>query len=293
MASPADDAAIGTAPLAELRDVALAREPDRYFAATLAPAAIRYDLIVLAAFAAEIARIPTMVREPLAGEIRLQWWRDALAPDGGVAAAGHPVATAIRATIDRFDLPAALIGAVIDAEGDALHSERPEGEAALRARLAAGDGALFRLAARICSGVESGGGDDGEEAADAAGLAYGLSRALAGFPGDAAAWLAIPRSLLADDAVPSGDPAAALDDPRAVSAVRTLSAIARDAHAIAAARLRHLSRRQRLAFLPLAMVKPHLAVLEGTLSQRGTRRPDPPAIRRIVRIGWAHVSGRL
>ena len=290
MAPAADQAAIGTVPLAELRDLALAREPDRYFAATLAPAAVRYDLIVLAAFAAEIARIPSMVNEPMAGEVRLQWWRDALAHDGAATAAGNPVAMAFRATIDRFNLPAAEIGSVIDAEADALYSERPEDEAALRARAAAGSGALFRLASRVCY---SGGGNDGGETADAAGLAYGLSRALAKFPNDDAAWLAIPRSLLADDAIPTGAPATALDDPRAVSAMRALSGFARDAYADAAARLGHLSRRDRLPFLPLAMVKPNLAVLERTLSRRGAHSLELPPIRRLVRIGWAHVSGRL
>lgn len=70
---------MNAAPLDTLRQAAIAREPDRYFAATLAPEARRYDLIALTAFAAELANIPTQVREPLAGEIRLQWWRDALA----------------------------------------------------------------------------------------------------------------------------------------------------------------------------------------------------------------------
>lgn len=293
MAPAADEAVRGGMPLAELRDVALAREPDRYFAATLAPAEIRYDLIVLASFAAEIARIPAAVQEPMAGEIRLQWWRDALAPDGASAAAGQPVATAIRATIERHRLPADLIGAVIDAEADALYSERPDDEAALRARMSVGSGALFRLAARICAAVASGGSDDRAEAADAAGLAYGLSRALTGFPNVDRAWLTIPRSLLADDAVPIDQPSAALDDPRAVAAVRALSDIARAAHATAVSHLRQLSRRQRLPFLPLAMVRPNLAALEGTLNRREARAFDPPPIRRLIRIGWAHASGRL
>ena len=36
------------------------------------------DLLALAAFHGEIARIPQTVREPAVGDIRLQWWRDAL-----------------------------------------------------------------------------------------------------------------------------------------------------------------------------------------------------------------------
>ena len=54
-----------------------------------APAALRADLFALYGFAAEIARIPDQVSEPTLGEIRLQWWRDALqaaAERGGATA---------------------------------------------------------------------------------------------------------------------------------------------------------------------------------------------------------------
>lgn len=288
----ASDAVTGAAGLAELREAALSCESDRYFAATLAPAAVRYGLIALAAFAAEIARVPVMVREPLAGEIRLQWWRDALAPDGA-AAGGHPIAMAIRATIEAYRLPADLIASVIDAQGDALHDERPVNETVLRARLTAGEGALFKLAARICAGGQSGGGELDEQLAENAGLAYGLSRALAGFPARDAAWLAIPRALLADDSLPSGEPGTAHDDENVTSAVCHLAALARQAHADATARLQIMSRQERLAFLPLAMVKPNLAALEDTLKRRGVRPFDPPSIRRLLWIGWGHATGRL
>ena len=75
-----------------------AADRDRYISALLAPADRRLDLMTLYAFDAELARIATTVSEPLLGEIRLQWWRDALAPlltDAGRAAThlertGHP-----------------------------------------------------------------------------------------------------------------------------------------------------------------------------------------------------------
>lgn len=287
-----DRPASGAVSLGALREAALAREPDRYFAATLAPSALRYDLIVLAAFAAEIARIPSMVREPLAGEIRLQWWRDALGPDGAAVAAGHPVAAAMRVTIDRRALPAALVGAVIDAETDSVHGERPADEAALRARLAAGQGALFRLAAHVCAGGTNDIEEDAPTAASAA-VAYGLSRTLARFPADGAARLAIPLSLVADDAVAAEEPAMAFDSAPLMSAVRALATMAREAHAGAAANLRLRSRRHRLAYLPLAMVRPNLAALERTLKRRGTQPYEPQSFARLVRVGWAHASGRL
>ncbi len=288
MAAAPPEAPTGAASLAALREVAIAREPDRYLAATLAPAALRYDLVVLAAFAAEIARIPDLVREPLAGEIRLQWWRDALIGASSEAAAGHPVAMAMRAATARFALPGGIIEGVIDAQADILHGERPINENALRARLAASEGGLFRLAARICAGNDA---EADAEAAGLAGLAYGLSRTLVRAEG--AAWPLIPRSLVADeDLVPDGESDAAAD-ARVTSALGALSSVARAAHADVAARLRQLSRRRRLAFLPLAMVRPYLQALEKEMKLQGSHPSDALPIGRLLRIGWAHASGRL
>lgn len=285
MAAVPPEVSNSAASLAELRSVALAREPDRYLAATLAPAGRRYDLVVLAAFAAEIARIASLVREPLAGEIRLQWWRDALIGEGADTAAGHPVAMAMRATIARFALPAATVEGVIDAQADMLHGERPANEAALRARMAASEGGLFRLAARICAGTEA---DDGmnvdADTADLAGFAYGVSRALVSSRADGEALL-IPRSLVVD--------ADLAEHPRVTSARGALRAMARAAHADVAARMRQMSRRRRLAFLPLAMVKPNLHALEREADKQWARPGDMLPIGRLLRIAWAHASGRV
>ena len=62
---------------------ALVREHDRdrYLATLFAPAETRDALFALYAFAAEIGRVRDVAREPMPGEIRLQWWRDAIARD--------------------------------------------------------------------------------------------------------------------------------------------------------------------------------------------------------------------
>ncbi|MBN9259636.1 MAG: squalene/phytoene synthase family protein [Hyphomicrobium sp.] len=272
--------------LAALRDGAVAREPDRYFAATLAPEALRYDLIALAAFAAELDNIPTQVREALAGEIRLQWWRDALAKSDGNAAAGHPVAMAMRAAIARHALPAEIIEAVIDSHADALHGDRPADEDALRNHMAASEGGLFRLGARISGVLESG---DMWHITRAAGLAYGLSRALLHFPAEGAARLPIPRTLLADEDLVHG----ARDNPQLMAAIAALSDLARAALADIGPQLAKMSRLQRLPFLPLAMVRPNLQALEAWSKHRGAEPAEQTRIGRLLRITWAHARGRL
>ena len=55
---------------------ARAGEPDRYLAALLAPPALRPALLALAAFSAEIRRIPLLVHEPAMAAIRAGIYRD-------------------------------------------------------------------------------------------------------------------------------------------------------------------------------------------------------------------------
>ncbi|MEL6873575.1 MAG: squalene/phytoene synthase family protein, partial [Pseudomonadota bacterium] len=57
---------------------ARAFERDRYLTALRVQGDARGDLLTLAAFFAELQRIPAFVNEPMMGEIRFQWWRDAV-----------------------------------------------------------------------------------------------------------------------------------------------------------------------------------------------------------------------
>ena len=155
-------------------------EPDRYLAALLAPPAARGDLLALAAFTGELARVPSLVtREPTMGEIRLQWWRDALAAPALGARTGNPVADAICATVHRHDLPAPLLLDMIDAREVDLALHELADDNALAAYLWKSEGAPFALAAGI---LRPGASVDAQAAAAASGQAYGLARLLLGLP---------------------------------------------------------------------------------------------------------------
>ena len=170
-----------------------------------------------------------------------------------------------------------------------MESDQPT--SVLQERLLASEGALFRLATHTCAGHAA--GDEDLKAVTAAAIAYGLSRALARFPADRAALLLVPHSLLADDACAVAEPAMVLENAALVSAVQSLAAMAREAHAAAIAGLRRRSRRDRLAYLPLAMVRPNLTALERGLQRPGKHPYEPLSFWRLIRIGWAHASGRL
>ena len=76
-----------------------AADKDRFLAALFAPAAHRGALYALYAFNIEIARVRESIHEPLAGEIRLQWWTDAIAGKAAGDAQANPVAAALSTTV--------------------------------------------------------------------------------------------------------------------------------------------------------------------------------------------------
>ena len=145
--------------------------PDRYLAALYAPEPARGRLIALAAFEADLARISSSVREPLLAEIRLQWWRDALASATRGEATGHPVADRLRPDVASGLLPVGLLLGMVDAAADRDLAD----EQALRTELSKSEGAAFLLAARACGARSN---FAVEAAALSSGFAYGLAKYL-------------------------------------------------------------------------------------------------------------------
>jgi phytoene synthase len=148
---------------AHCRDLVAAADKPRFWASLYAPAEHRGALYALYAFDLELAAVHTRVRDPVAGEIRLQWWREALEGTRAGEAAANPVAAALRQTIADFELPVPLLLALIDARGADLYDEPA---ADLEGYANATDGTIVYCAARIL-----GGGDKAEHIARHAGVA--------------------------------------------------------------------------------------------------------------------------
>ena len=166
---------------------------DRYLATLFAPAEHRDALLSLYAFNVEIARVRDLAREPMPGEIRLQWWREALAGTRDMEAAAHPVAAALRETLQRYGLSADPLQALIDAHTFDLYD-------APMASLQdfdeyAGDtrGAVFAVAAAILGGLTP----EAQALSRHAGIAYTAAGVLANLPLNAARrQLFVPQELL-------------------------------------------------------------------------------------------------
>jgi 15-cis-phytoene synthase len=267
-------------------------EPDRYLAALLAPPPARAPLLALAAFSSELARVPSAAtREPAMGEIRLQWWRDALAAPDTDARTGNPIADAVRAAVHRCDLPAALLLDVIDAREVDLAAQAMADDDALRTYLWTSEGALFALAAGILR-REPGG--DVRVAAAACGHAYGLTRLLLGLPHALSRGrLPLPQSRLDAANVSSHALLAGDGGSNVAELFASLCAEARTGLATSRQHVANLPRHIRLAFLPLALVETYLRALERP-GRDVLRTPAAIApLTRVCRIAAAHWLGRI
>jgi phytoene synthase len=154
-----------------------AADKDRYLATLFAPAARHDALHALYAFNIEIARLREVVREPLAGEIRLQWWTDAITGEARDARA-NPVAAALIATIERHGLPADPLLGLIAARRFDLYNDPMASLALLEDYARSTSASLIELAARIL-------GESGalvKELSLEAGLGYALAGLLKAFP---------------------------------------------------------------------------------------------------------------
>lgn len=102
------------------------RDRDRFLATLFAPVEKRAHLFALYAFDLEISRVPDAVREPMAGEIRLQWWRDVLSGERAGEAQANPVAAALLDTLRHHPLSSEALGKAIDARAfDLVGSPMP------------------------------------------------------------------------------------------------------------------------------------------------------------------------
>jgi phytoene/squalene synthetase len=81
-------------------DIVRLNDKDRFLASLFAPAERRVFLFALYAFDIEIARVRGLVNEPLAGNLRLQWWHEAMAGLRPDEAEAHPVLTALMYAVD-------------------------------------------------------------------------------------------------------------------------------------------------------------------------------------------------
>src|SRR5262252_8120920 len=94
-----------SAPFAFCDDLIRRVDLDRYLSALFAPERARRHLLALYAFNYEVAKTAESVTQPVAGQIRLQWWRDRIADIYHRAESDHPLTRELGITVAAHGLP--------------------------------------------------------------------------------------------------------------------------------------------------------------------------------------------
>lgn len=244
---------------------------DRYLACLLVPEEKRGALTALYAFSAELARIRDLIREPLPGEVRLQYWRDLVEgqPHGDVDA--NPLAAGIVHAINEHRLPRPALAAMTEARIFDLYDDPMPDRSTFEGYAGETASALIQLGALILDP------DNARGAAEAAGHA-GIAQLVAG------CLLLLPIHRRRHQVYVPGDILAAvgldaqgfLDGggrDRVAAAVAAFSGYGRDYLKKARSLAATLPPSTRRAFLPVALAAPVLdkaeragaAVLERSL----------------------------
>jgi phytoene synthase len=256
---------------------------DRWLSALFAPAPARPHLHALSAFNYEVGRLREIVREPLAGELRLTWWREALMR---ADASGHPVATALLDTIAKFNLPTTLFENHIAARQFDLYDDPMPSLNDLEGYCGETASSLFQLAALILAEGRDVGAAD---ASGHAGVAYAITGLLRALPlTSARGQVYLPRDVLERHGVSPDDVRARHSGAGLAAALRELCGVARAHAAKAEARLASLSKDMAAAYAPLAVVSGYLARLErGADAPFGAVVGVPQWRRQLALWRWA------
>jgi len=249
-----------------------AADKDRFLATLFAPPKYRRALHALYAFNLEVARTRELAREPMPGEIRLQWWREALAGAGRGDIDAHPVAAAIRSVVVRYRLPPQALTGLIDARTFDLYDEPMTSVPDLEHYARQTSSVLIVLVARI---LRDGRDPEIGEMAGHAGIAYAVAGLLRALPIHAArGQLYLPADLMQRYGAQSADVFAgqATTELRAVLAELRLRV--RQHLTAVSQRLSSAPPEVLPALLPVVLVRPALERME----RRGYQPFAPPEL---------------
>lgn len=270
---------------AEVRE----HDPDRYLAALFAPPEGREALLALYAFDHEIARVRHVVREPMAGLVRLQWWREALAGLATGGTTGHPVLAAMQARCAVFASLRPRLDAAIDARELELTAEPPADLATLERRLEAGCGSITVAAVELLGASD----EPTHAAARHLGVARGVTRLVQALPGDMGhERVRLPGALLDRHGIHQEASTQARD-------VRALAPVVAELAARARAHLREARRHRREVPRRALAALLHASLLERYLTRLARAGYDPyapvrtrPGATAPLELLGRHLAGR-
>ena len=232
---------------------------DRYQTALFARAERRDALFALYAFNYEIGRVREVVREPMLGLMRLQWWRDALEEIyAGKQPRQHRVLAPLAAAIRAHGLSKTHFDALFNGRARDMEEVPPETLAALENYASDTAGSLILLALEVLGVRDAGAAEAGCDV----GIAYSLAGLLV-----AAAFHARQRRIYLPGALTAQHD---VDPERSFFALKGSPALAAVTRDIADCARDHLDRaRRHRDAIPRAALP---ALLHAVLAERRLRQ---------------------
>lgn len=266
----------------DLSELVADSDPDRYVATLFAPLVLRPALFALYAFDREVVRIAEIAHEPMAGHIRLGWWRGQIETIYGGGQITAPVAQALSNAVRSHRLPRVSFEHYLDARALDLEEAPFADEAAMEAHAGATSGSVVQLAARVLGA---------EARSDDAARLSGIARAYAGHIGSLAGFAKrrrcrLPLSWLEEAGLNAEDVFAASQN-----GLKLRGVLDRLGNRITTV----LGGLNRSRFPTRAMP----ALAPATLARWTTRGFDPfrahalPAWQRVARIAWSNLTWRF
>lgn len=145
-------------------------DPDRYRAAMLADGEAQSRLLLIYGFHSELAKIPELVSETMIGEIRYQWWRDAVEEIySGKPVRKHEITSPLAVLIQETGLPRFWLDRLIDGRARDLDPTPFKDMSAARDYARATSGVLAQIGCFVLNP------DFNNDAALLAGEAWGIT----------------------------------------------------------------------------------------------------------------------
>lgn len=256
---------------------------DRYLSTLVLSGAHRDAVTALYAFNADVASTRERVSDPAPGEIRLQWWSDALEGEGHGAVRQNPVADALLDTITRYTIPAGTLLRLIGARRFDLYDDPMPDLETFEGYAGETVSTLYQLAAMILNegeAIETG------DAAGHLGVAHAMIGHIRAFGHvSAQGRIMLPWSIFAANGVREGEIFSGTESEGLSEALGQVGDLAAEHLGKAETAIATLPGRLKPAFASIAVLRAQLALL-GQRPGIFTPAADDPDWRKIARLAW-------
>jgi len=255
---------------------------DRWLSCLFAPKGPRECLFAILAFNIEIARVRETVSEPLLGDIRLQWWRDALTGLTGNISKPHPVVEALHSFNRQQPIDFNLMLEMVDMRAKDLDPAPIESTGDLLVYADTTGGALHHLMYKALGGADN---SKNIEAVVRCGRSYALTGILRAIPFHAQNGLVlIPTKVLTDYSLTDETVFKAENRAAFLEIVRKMAEFTREELRDANLQARNISKGQKAAVLCNGLSGVYLKQLKKLKYEPADPRMEVGGLRKVLAL---------